>query len=193
MSINLIIMKVILLSVKVLREQGAAWVYLLSGDNYQEVMSSSSSLDTFRQRLRHTETSEESIEPLSLCDDIYCDISEEVSSQPDSSWSEFWRRWGRQDTRRKTKLKKGEVGGSESSLLTGIFLDPTFERLKSILSPDGRRVISKISGDSSSSSSSSSRSLLSSLVRPLHYRTIRLSTPLITRKEKVRNGREIEL
>ena len=114
MSINLIIMKVILLSVKVLREQGAAWVYLLSGDNYQEVMSStsdpsSSSLDTFRQRLRHTETSEESIEPLSLCDDIYCDISEEVSSQPDSSWSEFWRRWGRQDSRRKTKLKKGEL------------------------------------------------------------------------------------
>ena len=104
-------LKVILLSVKVLREQGATWVYLLAGE--QDVMSStsdpsSSSMDTFRQRLRQTESSEESIEPLSLCDDIYCDISEEISCQQDSPWTDFWRKLGRGDRRKKSKLKKGE-------------------------------------------------------------------------------------
>ena len=118
-TLKLLTLKVILLSVKVLREQGAAWVYLLSEDNYQEVMSSTSdpssaSQDTFRQRLRPAESSEESIEPLSVCDDIYCDISEEISSRPDSSssWTGFWRRWGRGEARRETKLKKGEGRGS---------------------------------------------------------------------------------
>ena len=106
-------LKVILLSVKVLREQGATWVYLLAGE--QDVMSStsdpsSSSMDTFRQRLRQTESSEESIEPLSLCDDIYCDISEEISFQPDSPWTDFWRKLGRGDSRKKSKLKKGGRG-----------------------------------------------------------------------------------
>ena len=107
-------LKVILLSVKVLREQGATWVYLLAGE--QDVMSStsdpsSSSMDTFRQRLRQTESSEESIEPLSLCDDIYCDISEEISCQPDYPWQDFWRKLGRGDRRKKSKLKKGERRG----------------------------------------------------------------------------------
>ena len=123
-TLKLLTLKVILLSVKVLREQGAAWVYLLSEDNYQEVMSSTSdpsstSQDTFRQRLRPAESSEESIEPLSVCDDIYCDISEEISSRPDSSssWTGFWRRWGRGEARRETKLKKGEGRGSESCIV----------------------------------------------------------------------------
>ena len=52
--------------------------------------------------------------------------------------------------------------------------------------------MSKISGDSANNNSSSS-SLLSSLVRPLHYRTIKLSTPLITRSDRIRAGIEVEL
>ena len=77
-------------------------------------------------------------------------------------------------------------------LSQGIFPDATFERLKSILSPDGKTVISKIS---SSNSETGRGSVLSSLVRPLHYRTMRLSTPLITRREggRVMAGMEIEL
>ena len=103
--------EVILLSVKVLREQGGAWVYLLAGEqdmmSSSDQQSSSSSLDTFRARLRHTETSQESIEPLGLCDDIYCDISEEISCQQESGWSDFWRRLAG-GSKNKTKLKKGE-------------------------------------------------------------------------------------
>ena len=77
-------------------------------------------------------------------------------------------------------------------LSQGIFPDATFERLKSILSPDGKTVISKIS---SSNSETGRGSVLSSLVRPLHYRTMRLSTPLITRREggRITAGMEIEL
>ena len=105
----------ILLSVKILREQGAAWVYLLPGE--PDLMSSTSDpsssplasswrgevgeLDTFRQRLRRTQSSQENIQPLSLCDDIYCDITEEISVQQDSAWTEFWR---------KMFLKKSQKG-----------------------------------------------------------------------------------
>ena len=108
----------ILLSVKILREQGAAWVYLLPGE--QDRLSSTSDpsssslgelgeLDTFRQRLRRTQTSQENVQPLSLCDDIYCDISEEISYQQDSAWTEFWRKIFLR--KKKSKLKKGgEVG-----------------------------------------------------------------------------------
>ena len=71
----------------------------------------------------------------------------------------------------------------------GIFPDATFERLKSILSPDGKTVISKISGDPETGRGS----VLSSLVRPLHYRTMRLSTPLLTRRDRVTAGMEVEL
>ena len=71
----------------------------------------------------------------------------------------------------------------------GIFPDATFERLKSILSPDGKTVISKLSGDPETGRSS----VLSSLVRPLHYRTMRLSTPLLTRRDRITAGMEIEL
>ena len=71
----------------------------------------------------------------------------------------------------------------------GIFPDATFERLKSILSPDGKTVISKISGDPETGRGS----VLSSLVRPLHYRTMRLSTPLLTRRDRITAGMEIEL
>ena len=118
--------EVILLSVKILREQGAAWVYLLQGE--PDLMSSTSDpsssslasswrgeqggpgeLDTFRQRLRRTQSSQENIQPLSLCDDIYCDISEEISYQQDSAWTEFWRKIFLR--KKKSKLKKGgEVG-----------------------------------------------------------------------------------
>ena len=71
----------------------------------------------------------------------------------------------------------------------GIFPDATFERLKSILSPDGKTVISKISGDPETGRGP----VLSSLVRPLHYRTMRLSTPLLTRRDRVTAGMEVEL
>ena len=71
----------------------------------------------------------------------------------------------------------------------GIFTDATFERLKSILSPDGKTVISKISGDPEGGRGS----VLSSLVRPLHYRTMRLSTPLLTRRDRITAGLEVEL
>ena len=118
--------EVILLSVKILREQGAAWVYLLPEE--PDMMSSTSDpsssslasswrgeqggpgeLDTFRQRLRRTQSSQENIQPLSLCDDIYCDISEEISYQQDSAWTEFWRKIFLR--KKKSKLKKGgEVG-----------------------------------------------------------------------------------
>ena len=109
----------ILLSVKILREQGAAWVYLLPGE--PDLISSTSDpsssslasswrgelgeLDTFRQRLRRTQSSQENIQPLSLCDDIYCDITEEISVQQDSAWSDFWRKIFLQ--KKKSKLKKG--------------------------------------------------------------------------------------
>ena len=113
----------ILLSVKILREQGAAWVYLLPGE--PDLMSSTSDpsssslasswrgevgeVDSFRQRLRRTQSSQENIQPLSLCDDIYCDISEEISYQQDSAWTEFWRKIFLR--KKKSKLKKGgEVG-----------------------------------------------------------------------------------
>ena len=116
----------ILLSVKILREQGAAWVYLLPGE--PDLMSSTSDpsssslasswrgevgeLDTFRQRLRRTQSSQENIQPLSLCDDIYCDITEEISVQQDSAWTEFWRKMFLK--KKKSKLKKGrEVGTGE--------------------------------------------------------------------------------
>merc|ERR1712183_1257772 len=72
--------EVILLSVKILREQGAAWVYLLPGE--PDLMSSTSDpsssslasswrgevgeVDSFRQRLRRTQSSQENIQPLSL-------------------------------------------------------------------------------------------------------------------------------
>ena len=72
----------------------------------------------------------------------------------------------------------------------GIFPDATFERLKSILSPDGKTVISRIS---SRDPETGRGSVLSSLVRPLHYRTMRLSTPLLTRRDRVTAGMEIEL
>ena len=109
----------ILLSVKILREQGAAWVYLLPGE--QDLLSSTSDpsssslasswrgevgeVDSFRQRLRRTQSSQENIQPLSLCDDIYCDITEEISVQQDSAWSDFWRKIFLQ--KKKSKLKKG--------------------------------------------------------------------------------------
>ena len=72
--------------------------------------------------------------------------------------------------------------------------DATFERLKSILAPDGS-VVSKINNDKTtqSSANSANNSLLTSLVRPLQYRTMKLSTPLINRKEGWRTGVEIEL
>ena len=74
-------------------------------------------------------------------------------------------------------------------LSQGIFPDATFERLKSILSPDGKTVISRISGDPERGRGS----VLTSLVRPLHYRTMRLSTPLLTRRDRITAGLEIEL
>ena len=106
---------------KILREQGAAWVYLLPGE--QDRLSSTSDpsssslgelgeLDTFRQRLRRTQTSQETVQPLSLCDDIYCDISEEISYQQDSVWTDFWRKIFLR--KKKSKLKKGgEVGSGD--------------------------------------------------------------------------------
>ena len=123
----------ILLSVKILREQGAAWVYLLPEE--PDMMSSTSDpsssspasswrgevgeVDTFRERLKRTQSSEETIQPLSLCDDIYCDISEEITYQQDSGWTDFWRKIFQK--KKKSKLKKGgEVGSGDIVLsLTG--------------------------------------------------------------------------
>ena len=116
----------ILLSVKILREQGAAWVYLLPGE--PDLVSSTSDpsssslasswrgevgeVDSFRQRLRRTQSSQENIQPLSLCDDIYCDITEEFSVQQDSAWTDFWRKIFMK--KKKSKLKKGgELGRGE--------------------------------------------------------------------------------
>jgi len=74
-----------------------------------------------------------------------------------------------------------------------IISDATFERLKSILAPDGKTVMSKISNEKTSAQTNNP-SLLSSLVRPLQYRTMKLSTPLINRREKDwKTGVEIEL
>ena len=79
-----------------------------------------------------------------------------------------------------------------------LFPDPTFESLKAVITPDGKSVMSRIELPAKSSSMqdykkhSSHSSLLCSLVRPLHYRTIKLSTPLISRKERGRKGREGE-
>ena len=71
-----------------------------------------------------------------------------------------------------------------------IISDATFERLKSILAPDGKTVMSKISSEAQTNNPS----LLSSLVRPLQYRTMKLSTPPINRREKDwKTGVEIEL
>ena len=73
-----------------------------------------------------------------------------------------------------------------------IISDATFERLKSILAPDGKTVLSKINNEKTPAVSNNN-SLLSSLVRPLQYRTMKLSTPLIGRREGWRTGVEIEL
>ena len=73
-----------------------------------------------------------------------------------------------------------------------IISDATFERLKSILAPDGKTVMSKISNEKEEAGNSGST--LSTLVRPLHYRTMRLSTPLISRRQGWSGpGIEIEL
>ena len=72
-----------------------------------------------------------------------------------------------------------------------IISDATFERLKSILAPDGKTVLSKINNEKTPASNNNS--LLSSLVRPLQYRTMKLSTPLIGRRAGWKTGVEIEL
>ena len=68
----------------------------------------------------------------------------------------------------------------------------TFESFQAVVAQNGKSVISRIENPMNKISSpkcktsSSHTSLLSSLLRPLHYRTIKLSTPLISRREAKR-------
>ena len=72
------------------------------------------------------------------------------------------------------------------------FADATVERLNSILAPYGKTVMSKISNEREAAGHHGS--LLSTLVRPLQYRTMKLSTPLISRRPGwCGTGIEIEL
>ena len=118
--------EIILLSVKILREQGAAWVYFLSGDRDLSVSSSSVKMsedsdqisssvslrsdppDPLRRRL-------EDMEHFSVCDHIYCDIAEipENNKGPEklneeNSWAEFWRKIFYTKKKRKNVIKRGD-------------------------------------------------------------------------------------
>ena len=205
--------EIILLSVKILREQGAAWVYFLSGDRDLSVSSSSvkmsddlsmtsvssrSDPDPLRRRL-------EDIEPFSMCDNIYCDIAEIPESkeaeklnveEEANSWAEFWRKIFYTKKKRKNVIKRGDFLKCNfyKAFIFALnnFSDATFERLKSILAPDGKTVMSKISNEREAAGHNGS--ILSTLVRPLQYRTMKLSTPLISRRPGWSGtGIEIEL
>ena len=122
--------EIILVSVKILREQGAAWVYFLSGDRDLSVSSSStcgkmsvsddlisdqtsssvssrSEPDPLRRRL-------EDIEPFSMCENIYCDIAEipdkeKINTEEEAnSWAEFWRKIFYTKKKRKNVIKRGD-------------------------------------------------------------------------------------
>ena len=205
--------EIILLSVKILREQGAAWVYFLSGDRDLSVSSSSVKMsddlsmtsvssrsdptDPLRRRL-------EDIEHFSVCDNIYCDIAEipetkeaeKLNEDQANSWAEFWRKIFYTKKKRKNVIKRGDFLKCNLSkafiFALNNFSDATFERLKSILAPDGKTVMSKISNEREAAGHNGS--LLSTLVRPLQYRTMKLSTPLISRRPGWSGtGIEIEL
>ena len=123
--------EIILLSVKILREQGAAWVYFLCEDQEQEYQSIShsdtsnkmsvsddeqnsssismkSEVDIYRLRLQQES---EAIEHFSVCDNIYCDISDNIDypdpQQDNKSWSEFWKKIFYGNKKKKTVMKKG--------------------------------------------------------------------------------------
>ena len=118
--------EIILLSVKILREQGAAWVYFLQ--EYQSIshsdtsnkmsvsddeqnsssISMKSEVDIYRLRLQQES---EAIEHFSVCDNIYCDISDNIDypdpQQDNKSWSEFWKKIFYGNKKKKTVMKKG--------------------------------------------------------------------------------------
>ena len=117
--------EIILISVKILREQGAAWVYFLSGDRDLSVSSSSVKMsddlssvssrsdhhDPLRRRL-------EDMEHFSMCENIYCDIAEIPEhnkgaeklneEQEANSWAEFWRKFFYTKKKRKNVIKRGD-------------------------------------------------------------------------------------
>ena len=116
--------EIILISVKILREQGAAWVYFLSGDRDLSVSSSSVKMsddlssvssrsdhhDPLRRRL-------EDMEHFSMCENIYCDIAEIPEhkgaeklneEQEATSWAEFWRKFFNTKKKRKNVIKRGD-------------------------------------------------------------------------------------
>ena len=69
------------------------------------------------------------------------------------------------------------------------FPGSNFESLEAVVAPDGKSVMSRIECPMNKSSAPECKKsyshfpLLNSLVRPLQYRTIKLSTPLISRRE----------
>ena len=67
-----------------------------------------SEVDLYRLRLQ---SKSDAIENFSVCDNIYCDISDNIDYQdPDQenkSWSEFWRKMFYGNKKKKTVMKKG--------------------------------------------------------------------------------------
>ena len=130
--------EIILLSVKILREQGAAWVYFLCEDHgsmssystshkmsLSDDERTSNTSSSFRSDIaamqrpdqQHQQqqvlTNVDNIEPFSVCDNIYCDITDDIecsSQEQHKSWSDFLRNIFHQNDKKKksANIKKGK-------------------------------------------------------------------------------------
>ena len=109
--------EIILLSVKILREQGAAWVYFLCGGGEAEPQLSVSRSSVSTATPTSTPCSRlGGVEELSVCENIYCDIADTdlgdqdmgAATQP-GSWAEFWRKLFYSKRKRRNVIKRGAV------------------------------------------------------------------------------------
>ena len=109
--------EIILLSVKILREQGAAWVYFLCGGGEADPKLSVSRSSVSTATPTSTPCSRlGGVEELSVCENIYCDIADTdlgdqdlgAATQP-GSWAEFWRKLFYSKRKRRNVIKRGAV------------------------------------------------------------------------------------
>ena len=107
----------LLASVRVLREQGAAWVYFLCGGGEADPQLSVSRSSVSTATPTSTPCSRlGGMEELSVCENIYCDIADTdlgdqdlaAATQP-GSWAEFWRKLFYSRRKRRNVIKRGAV------------------------------------------------------------------------------------
>ena len=111
--------EIILLSVKILREQGAAWVYFLCGGGEADPQLSVSRSSVSTATPTSTPCSRlGGVEELSVCENIYCDIADTEAEAGDTdlgaatqsgSWAEFWRKLFYSKRKRRNVIKRGAV------------------------------------------------------------------------------------